>query len=215
MVNNKNEGVYSPAFTQSRERLKQLTPEQIMETTHCPYDYSKECFLIRSFGHDFEIYYPEGDVFFAGSDLRPSIDWRLILLNFLSSARKTGLINQWVSYRELPGGNVFYPSVRTYVLDTLAKFFSDSNKEVLCQALVQLDFSLLESKADLEATGLFLSKIPLLIKFWEGEDEIASSCQLLFDQSISTHMHMEDIAALCGVVRDLIIKQYEIMAPKY
>ncbi|ADL07526.1 DUF3786 domain-containing protein [Thermosediminibacter oceani] len=205
MDNKKNEGAYFSAFSKSRDKLARLAPQDIARSALCEYDGSRMCFYLKSFNHSFQISYPEGDIFFLDSGNRPPLEWRLILLNYLSGAKDIPLSKKWVSYRELPDGNVFFPSIKTYVLDVLSKYYAVCDKDRLYGRLVHLGFNPEKNKADLSAEGLFTPRIPIKIQFWEGEDVIPPSCQILFDTSISCHMHIEDIVALCGLIRDLLI----------
>lgn len=205
MRNKRYEGAYFPAFLKSREILKQLNPQYIAASALCEYDHSKKYFYIKSFNYSFKISYPEGEISFYGSQKKPPTGWGLILLNYLSGAKEIPLVGRWVSYRELPQGNVFYPSIKTNVLDVLSKHYARCDRKLLNNRLKQLGFSIKKAQADTAAEGFFTPRIPIKIQFWEGEDCIPPSSQILFDSSISCHMHIEDIAALCGVVRDLLI----------
>lgn len=211
MVNPLGEGAYAPAFAKSRERMRQLTPAQIAENTLCRFDQAKKCFHLESFSQNFEITYPEGKIYFAGyPDKAPVVFWGLIVLNYLSAAQKILPDEEWVSYRELPEGNVFYPSIRNNELETLGRFYSGCNRKVLRETLEQLGFTLVNTKADTAAKGYFTPRIPVLLQFWDGEDDIPASCQILFDRSVARHMHIEDIAALCTVVTKLVIGRYNL-----
>lgn len=205
MRNKRYERAYFPAFLKSREILKQLNPQYIAASALCEYDHSKKYFYIKSFNYSFKISYPEGEISFYGSQKKPPTGWGLILLNYLSGAKDIPLVGKWVSYRELPQGNVFYPSIKTNVLDVLSKHYAFCDKKLLNERLVQLGFNLEKGLADTAAEGFFTPRIPIKVQFWEGESCIPPSSQILFDSSISCHMHIEDIAALCGVVKDLVI----------
>ncbi len=204
MLDQGSEGVYTAAFTKSREILKQLSPLQIVQSTLCDYNSSKSCFYISSFGHTFEISYPQGEVYYLNSNLKPAIAWKLILLNYLSSAKTIDTSGVWVTYRELPYGNVFYPSIQTYVLSPLGRFIENNDKSVIELKFSQLGFKQICSTADIAMTGYFAPKVPILLQYCEGEDNIPPSVQLLFDDSIAEHMHIEDIAALCSIIKDLL-----------
>jgi hypothetical protein len=204
------EGPYTPAFEQSRKKFQQMSPDVISKSSLLQYDWTKGCFLVDSFGHKIEISYPEGLVCFEDSDELLSLDWKLMLLNYLSSSQDKPLKNERVSYRELPQGNVFYPNIKNHVLEALGRFFSDCNQGFLRNVLTKLGFTLIKSKADIAANANFLPRVPVMIQFWEGEDDIPSSCQILFDRTISDQMHIEDAAALCGLIKELILKCYSI-----
>lgn len=202
------EGAYTQAFIRSREKLIKLTPEEISKVSLCEFDHDKGFFSIRSFNHDIEVYYPSGEVLFANSSQSPSISWGLILLNYLSSAKDIPLSSKWVSYRQLPNGDVFFPAIKTNVLENLSKYFFNTKREILRKKLVQLGFETIKNpRADIVAIGQFAPKVPVMVQFWDGEEGIPSSFQILFDKTAYLHMHMEDLAALCGTIRDLLIKQ--------
>ena len=205
MTKNFDEGGYAPAFIISRESLRKLTPQTIAEESLCKY--LNGCFIIESFGKIIEISYPEGQIISQGSN-SPYSDNRLLLLNYLSYSKNVPFSDQWVSYRDLPYGNVFYPSIKKNVIDALGDFFSSCNKEVLSHSLAEAGFTLLPAKADISAKGFFAPRIPILLHFWEGEEGIPSACQILFDSTISAQMHMEDISALCGIIKTQVVSRY-------
>jgi len=206
---NQTEGAYKTAFNQSRMRLQALKPSEIVDRSLCKFDKIRDCFVLDSFGHKIEISYSDGKVRFFDTNTELPLDWALILLNYLSSAKAVPLVNEIVTYRELPLGNVFYPHIKTHVLDVLGDFYSDCKKDRLINVFKKMGFVSVESKADLGMDGSFTPRVPVMVRFWEGEEGIPSSCQLLFDRTVSEHMHIEDIAALCGVIKYLILTQYQ------
>jgi hypothetical protein len=209
MKNKQYEGAYAPAFVESRKRLGALNPQEIIQKSLCRYDEAKSCLYLKSFNQAFLISYPAGEILNTSVSPKPPLDWALILLNYLSGAKDLPLTGDLVTYRDLPMGNVFFPSIKTYVLEVLGKFYEECNKNSLENAFQRLGFVLLNTKADLTVRGYFTPRIPIQIQFWEGEEDIPSTCQILFDSSIADQLHIEDIAALCGTTRDLILYNYE------
>ena len=203
MTNNHFEGGYAPAFMKSRENLRRLMPQTIMERSLC--DFSNGCFSIESFGQTILISYPEGQII---SETSHSLDKRLLLLNYLSYAKTIPLSGQWISYRDLPSGNVFYPHIKKYAIEALGDFFSGCDKAILRRSLREAGFELINGKADLSAKGFFAPRIPILLHFWEGEEDIPSASQILFDSTISEQMHIEDSAALCTIIKNQVVNSY-------
>lgn len=201
------EGAYKTAFDQSRKRLRALKPYDILHNADCSYDESMDCFYLKSFGHNIKITYPDGIITFADANQKLPLDWALIILNYLSSAKPIPESCELVSYRELPLGDVFFPHIKNYVLSVLADFFAANDKIAFLNSLRALGFEQVQAKADLAVQGYFAPRVPVRLLFWEGEEEeeIPSSCQLLFDRTASQQMHIEDIAALCGVVKNLVV----------
>jgi len=199
-------GAYALAFKKSRERLNSSKTADISEASLCNYDPIHSIFYIKSFDHDFEVRLPAGEGFFADSDRSPPMSWSLILLNYLSSAKNIPLSGKWVTYRQLPHGNVFFPSIKINVLDVLSNYFSTAEDEIIKERLNSLGFSVVgKTHADLTAIGKFAPRIPIMIQFWDGEESIPPSFQILFDAVAAYHMHMEDLVAVCGVLRDLLM----------
>lgn len=205
LLHKNNEGNYAAAFIKSRESLRQRPLDEIIVATLCSYDSSKNLIHVESFGHSFEVSYPDGSIGFVGSEQSPPMDWSLILLNYLSCAKEVGLTGEEATYRDLPQGNVFFQNIKINVLDVLSKYYTQCGRHAVADRLVQLGFILKNNGADIYAQGLFAPRIPVTVKFWEGEEGLPSACQILFDRSVYFHMHMEDIAALCSVLRDLMM----------
>ncbi|KJS22111.1 MAG: hypothetical protein VR72_07045 [Clostridiaceae bacterium BRH_c20a] len=211
MEKNPREGWLTAAFEQSRKKFQQLSPEIISKVTLLPYDQGTNSFSVESFGHKIQIEYPEGQMFLKESPEKPiSIYWELILLNYLSHAAEIPLQNEWVSYRELPHGNLYYRNIMMGALEPLGRFFTECDKALVPIILTKLGFTLLDTKADVAARGEFVPRIPVLIQFWEGEEGIPSTCQILLDRTTSDQMHIEDTGALCRLIKALILEQYAI-----
>ncbi|MDS1029138.1 DUF3786 domain-containing protein [Bacillota bacterium LX-D] len=215
MVDPRGEGSYDEAFDASRARLAALTVEQIQEKTLCPFSKTTNTFSLGSFGQKLEILYPEGKIYFAGHpECQPLLWWALIALNYLSAAKKVPLTYNWVSYKDLPDGRVFFPNIKKTVLEPLSSLYGACEKTIFLTAVQQLGFSIVDGKADLTLHGWFAPRIPILAQFWNEDEELPSSCQILFDSSIAEQMHIEDSAALCNAIADLIMGQYKYCLSK-
>ncbi len=200
------EGAYQPAFAKSRERLQALTPEQIAARSGCAFVAAGCYFELNSFGTVFQITYPDGEVLYRDrQDESPTIWWGLILLNYLSSAQPLPLAGEWLSYRDLPQGNVFFPALKRDVLEKLAGYLQGCWEKLL-QNQGCPGFVLIPGRADLTLEGWFAPRLPVRLLFWEGDEEISPAVQILFDATAAQQMHIEDLAALCYVIKDLIEK---------
>jgi len=200
------EGAYHLAFAQSRARLQALEPEQIAVNSGCIYDSKRGCFELTSFGTIFQITYPGGEITCRDREEdSPGIWWGLILLNYLSSSRPLPLQGEWLSYRDLPQGNIFFPALRRDVMEKLAHFL-----QIHWTKIQQVGgcpgFQTISGRADLILAGWFAPRLPVQVLFWEGDEEVSPAVQILFDATAAEHMHIEDLAALCYVIKDLIEK---------
>ena len=201
------DGVYTGAFMASREKLAALAPEIIARNTGCPYDKSRDCFEIESFDRTFEVSYQNGAVYFKNSELVPERSWRLILLNYFSKAKNLPLSGRWISYKDQPGGSVFYPHIRSHIIEPMGKCYDSWEDEKLVAALKDLGFTLESGQGDLCAKAWFAPRIPLRVIFWRGDEDFPGAFQILFDSTVSDQMHIEDSASLCNLVMDFIQAQ--------
>ncbi len=198
---------YEAAIQQSRSRLQALPPDTIALRSLCPFDEQACRFLFQSLGHTIAVTYPEGIVAFADTGQRLPFDWALIAMNHLSSAKEHPLTREWVSYRALRQGRTFASNVRSGTLKRLAAHYATSDRAAVRRSLLRLGFVDGDLKADLAMCGSFAPRVPIAIQFWEGEDDLAPSSEILFNSTVAEQMHIEDIAVLCGVVKTLLLEQ--------
>ncbi|KPU45380.1 hypothetical protein OXPF_10270 [Oxobacter pfennigii] len=212
MLSNEEEGGYAPAFALSRHKLRALAIEEIVKRSLCSFDEARCTLSIKSMGQEFEVTYPHGEVYFKDNpEFKPKLDWRLLILNHFSFVKDIPLSNKWISYRELPDGNVFFLNIKNKVLDPLSKFYDSCDKEILREVLKELQFTDVSTGSNISAVQWFAPKVPILLKFWEGDEEIHSSCQILFDKSTGDNMHIEDSSGLCYIVRYIIMEHYNYL----
>ncbi len=199
---------YDPAFAQSIGRLKQLSPRAISAACQCSFDEPQGYFSVASLGREIHIAYPNGRVTFANTTEPLPFDWALVLLNHLSTAKPLPILGEWVSFGALPDGRFFAANIRRTALEPLGRLFLTCDQPRLLQALARLGFAPVEMNADLAAVGTCAPRVPVAVQFWNGEEELPPSCQILFDRTVTDQMHIEDIAALCGVVRRELSNAY-------
>ena len=202
---------YGIAFDASRQRLWAKEPALCAADSGGSWDPQGETIGLTALGMDFRLDYRQGIVRFAGEEERyPFLSLRLILSNYFSASKELPLVGKWIRYDEQQGGNVFYPNIRRTVLEPMGRLVDRVGTDALARAGERFGFRQVEdSHADLELVGSYTPRIPLRLLFWQGDEEFPGSFQLLFDLSVSQQMHLEDSAALCGIVGDLLTKAVE------
>ena len=199
---------YGIAFDASRRRLWAKDPALCAAEAGGRWDEAAGTIALSALGMDFLVDYPRGVVRFGGEEERyPFLSLRLILLNYCSAAKELPAAGRWIRYDEQPGGSVFYPNLRRTVMEPMGRLVDQAGVEALARAGARFGFQpVAGSRADLELLGAYTPRVPLRLLFWRGDEEFPGSFQLLFDLSVSQQMHLEDSAALCGIVGDLLAK---------
>jgi hypothetical protein len=121
----------------------------------------------------------------------------ILVLRYLLTAGDDLLRNRWVAYRDFPDGAQFASYIKANIEDRLAKVFG-GNQALLRERLGTLGASLYrsEAKPDVAAALHPFPKVPLLVIFWDKDEEFDASFQFLFDESASTFLDMEALAVL-------------------
>ncbi|MFH1867339.1 MAG: DUF3786 domain-containing protein [Candidatus Omnitrophota bacterium] len=101
---------------------------------------------------------------------------------------------EWVSFKQLEGGEGYYPSFKKRVIDTIMRKYKDNP-----QALFELVERFNAKKTQLADISVVLEPfigVPILINFWLGDNEFGSDANVFFDKSITEIYCTEDIVVL-------------------
>ncbi|MFA6384769.1 MAG: DUF3786 domain-containing protein [Candidatus Omnitrophota bacterium] len=124
----------------------------------------------------------------------------ILLLHYLK-AKLEGLpdiTGEWVSFKELPGGEAYYPAFRKRAIEPIIRKHG-KNPQGIYAALGKTPGKKLK-QADAAIVIDAFEKVPLLVEIWAGDDEFAPDANLLFDNSIRKIFCTEDIAVLAGFI---------------
>jgi hypothetical protein len=121
----------------------------------------------------------------------------ILVIRYLLTAGDEPLRNAWVPYREFKDGAQFATYIKTNIEDRLAAHFA--GRKALLQERIQHIGGVMyrsESRPDVAAALYPFPKVPLLIIFWDKDEEFDASVQLLFDRSAASYLDMEALAVL-------------------
>ncbi|HUJ90197.1 MAG TPA: DUF3786 domain-containing protein [Syntrophorhabdales bacterium] len=121
----------------------------------------------------------------------------ILVLRYLLTAGDDPLRNAWVPYRDFKDGAQFAFYIKANIEDLLAKTFA-GNQALLRERLQALGASMYrsEAKPDVAAALRPLPRVPLLVIFWDKDEEFDASFQFLFDESAESFLDMEALAVL-------------------
>jgi len=127
-----------------------------------------------------------------------------MLLYYLRQADGTHMADQWIGYRELPGGSFYSQAFQGYSGDRLAKAYGDK-PEAYTIAARKLDGESLSSLPGVAFAFLPLPRIRLASILYPGDEEFAARASVLFDAAASHYMTTDGLALLgAGLVGRLI-----------
>ncbi|MCK9594871.1 MAG: DUF3786 domain-containing protein [Candidatus Omnitrophica bacterium] len=108
------------------------------------------------------------------------------------------LANEWISFKELSGGEAYYPAFRKRAIDPIIRKYGDDPVGL---------YSNLDRLSGKKAVGAdagivieAFSGVPVMVLVWKADEEFSAEANLLFDRGISGLFSTEDIAVLSGYI---------------
>jgi hypothetical protein len=193
-----------------REFVK-YNPDEVAKKSRAYYNPEKKQFILTCFNKEYLISYPEGSIVLKdGKEKDSSIDvnemflLKMFMLSYLYRATNSGLIGKWVPLRELEGIGHAYEGFAKLGVDKLAKFFG-SEGALFLEAGLKLDGEKVEV-GDVGVKINILPNVPMIFGLWTTDDEFPADASILYDCSAVKELHVEDLAGLCSVAADEIIR---------
>ncbi len=126
-------------------------------------------------------------------ELSPII--QALLLHYLLTADGTALTGKWVSFADLPDGRMYNAAYQGYSGDEIVKAFG-FDLPAFRSACLQAGGKPVEvGSASFVIQAL--PNLPMLVTYWLGDEDLPSSCKILFDSS-ATHYLPIDGCAIAG-----------------
>jgi hypothetical protein len=122
-------------------------------------------------------------------------DFKVVLLHYLQKA-DARLDAQWISYRELEGGALYYSVFQGRAIAPLIKHFGD-NPETLLGIASKLGGKVVK-RGDASIDFPFFPFLLVNVTIWKGDDEVPSSANILFDGATRRILPAEDVAHLAA-----------------
>jgi hypothetical protein len=127
-----------------------------------------------------------------------------MLLYYFATCDGTPAAGQWIAFSELPNGRFYAQAFQGYTGLPLAQAFGE-DLAAFSQAAEACSGERRYAFGNLAYAFQALPRVALLVVFWQGDEDFPSTCQVLFDASIS-HCLPTDACAILGsqLTRQLI-----------
>ena len=120
---------------------------------------------------------------------------RILFLRYLLEGKKASRFSAYLTYREMPWGEVYDTQFRGRCVSRLCRMYGSAPEKfaAACRALGGLE---LESSGS--AFGMeFLPGLWLRFFLWEGDEEFPASAQILFSENFPEVFSAEDRVVVC------------------
>jgi len=124
----------------------------------------------------------------------------ILLLHYLIRSQRAmpKESGEWISFRQVPGGEGYFPSFKKRAIEPIVRKYGDS-PDTLCR-LVERFKAKTTDVGDFSVVVSTFEMVPVLITLWRGDEEFGPEANILFDKNITDIFLTEDIAVLGEIV---------------
>lgn len=176
---------------------QEIDPKEISERTGFFYDEEKKVFTVVFMGSTYEISFPDYKISHKEDEkgvypLEEAMNAKIFMVRYLSEKAKAPSSGKFLTYREVPWGEVYFRQFQGRCLMRLA--FSYGNKlEAFKKVMTAMGAKLLE-QGDCAFELEFMEGFFIRLILWEGDDEFPPSSQILFSDNFAVTFAAEDLA---------------------
>jgi hypothetical protein len=181
------------AYQKARKDMERLSPHVAASMSGA--SFNEGGFTIPFFHRTFTVHFPEVKVAEVGSDTLPPRFLEILLMHYLVNADGTPVSGMWVTYRHLPGANLFEQRFTNMALRPLLDSFGN-DAEGFRQAALSIGGRPMTRTGDAAFRFLALPKIPMGCILYLGDDEVSPSINILFDAVAPHYLPTEDLSYL-------------------
>ncbi len=190
-------------FEHYKEEYVKKDPLEISQRTGFPYSEEKKCFSVVFLGKEYEIGFPEFTVKRSGEDdswcpLLEMTAAQILVIRFLIEGCQVSGTGKFLTYREVPWGEVYYRQFNGRCMMRLA--FSYGNRiDAFCSALEKMGARKIKAGDAGYEIELFEGFF-IRFQIWGGDEEFPPSSQILFSDNFPAAFHAEDLVVACDVI---------------
>jgi len=154
--------------------------------------------LLRYLNENYSLDIPSASVCLVSGTRQVSLRDKILLLHYFVNAKGTPPQMKQLTYRDLPGGLVYFPTFQKRTIDNLVEFFGDRPPLLIKAGAVLSAVNAYMGDASLTVTAL--PRVPVTIIMWRGDGELPPGGNLIFDAGITDYLESEDVTVVCETI---------------
>jgi hypothetical protein len=189
-----------------RSSLRSRDAQELSELTGAAFealDDGSGAFHLQVWRRPLIVSYPDFVGRYPDTDQEATLSIQALLLYYFTTADGAPITGQWISFSELPDGKFYQQAFQGYTGTELSRVFQNNQRSFI-NAATNLG-GVAQPLGDAAFSFLALPRVPLLVIFWQGDEDFPASYRILFDQS-APHYLPADVYAIVGsmLTRQLI-----------
>ena len=181
-----------------------LKPEDISGRTGIAYDSDTSSFMLRLMGVTYRISWPDYEVRHLDREdlgyypLENAANARILVLRYLTEGASAPATGKFLTYREVPWGEVYFKQFQGRCIFRLAYGFG--NKLPKFREVMEKIGATAVSHGDAGFECEFMNGLYLQFLLWEGDEEFPPSAQILFSDNFPVAFVQGEDMAVVGDV---------------
>ena len=175
-------------FAHYCERFAALDPQEAAARTGTPFENGAFCLTLL--GHTYRITHPEFSISGEGGPALKSLPAQTFLMRWLLEGKQTAGSRDFLTFREMPWGELYIQPFTGRVLQRAAFSFGTRLEAFRAACTAMGGLPLQAGDAGFEFTLLGNYRLRMLL--WAGDDEFPPSAQLLYSANFVDGFAAED-----------------------
>ena len=195
--NQPNETPYQYAYRLASDALKDADLEERAEKSGAVIERQGSGNLLikmRFLNRNCLIHFPDVTITYQENGDEVPLWSKILMLHYLGKSQGNPLTGEWVNFRQLSGGDTYYPAFVKRSQKPLLDFFADRLE--LLEEAAQVLGGRKGNQGDRGVIIPALPRVPIALIFWSGDEEFQPEARILFDSTIPTYLSTEDVAVL-------------------
>ena len=185
-----------------RAGLRQRDPKNLAAQTGTAFNGAG--FDFDFWGEEVEFSFPELRVTNKAKEFELPGFHQAMILYYFTHCTGAPLAGEWISFADLPDGRMYNQAFQGYSGHELARKFG-LDVTAFCRAAEDAG-GIREELGDAAYRFQALPRVPLLVVYWQGDEDFPSSCQILFDASASQCLPTDACAILGSMLKSKIVQ---------
>ncbi len=184
---------YEDALEKALEDFKDVRP--FVNASKSGTDFQNGKFIVSFFNRTFTVSHPEGEIEEINGDA-PYPKWlRVLLMHYLIMADGTGIADEWIAYRQLPGAHFFEQRFQNMCINPLTNGFGEDIEGFRLGGEAYGGDPITRT-GDAAFRFKALPNVVMSCILYLGDDEVQPAVNVLFDAAAIAYLPTEDLSLL-------------------
>jgi hypothetical protein len=195
----KDKSVYNlnVAYDIAREKLAQADIRKQCERSGAELQFDGTV-NIRYLNQTYCLAIEKATVYIRDSTQEVPLRDKILLMHYFVQSQGTPPSKNQITYRDLPGGLVYYPTFVKRTIEPLIDCFGSIPSRIIKAGEI-----LGASSAYMGDASLLINafpRVPIYIIMWQSDTELPPGGNLLFDANITDDLESEDVTIVCETI---------------